>query len=323
MDQRIQALADWISAQGVMVMAFEPGGGDASSRRYFRLMTPEGSLIAMDAPEQTSDCEAFLTVQSLMAKAGLHVPDIKAADAEAGFMLLEDLGEVSFLTTWQSIGDEGGLVDSALDALVRWQLATQPGVLEAYDAGRLGAELELFPVWYVDRHLGLSMDSTTRSVWEQACQILLQSALNQPQVWVHRDFMGRNLLVSEPNPGVIDFQDALTGPVTYDIVSLLRDAFYSFTPAQESYYLSAYYARAQAAGVPLPVDWQRCIDLMGAQRHLKVLGIFARLCHRDGKPHYLRDAPRFLGYLARELAPYPDLGDLRRWLISLPTARPQ
>lgn len=317
MTRRDAALAEWIGEQGLAQAAIAPGGGDASARRYWRVSTPSRSLMVMDAPEQAEDCAAFVRIQSLMQAAGLRVPEILAADTQAGFMLLEDLGTQDYLAALQR-GEHGELIPAALTALVRWQAATRDNVLASFDAPRLAAELALFPTWYVERHLGVSPDAAWWQAWQQGTQGLIDAAVTQPQVWVHRDFMARNLLVTRPGPAVIDFQDALCGPVTYDLASLLRDAFFSLSPAEETRYIQMWLDLAAAADVPLPSQPDKAIDLMAAQRHLKVLGIFARLRYRDQKPHYLEDAPRFLGYLSRELAPYAEFALLRDCIAELP-----
>ena len=314
---RTAVLHDWLRRRG-----YDPAGlvalaGDAGARRYFRLPTGTGSRVVMDAPGQAGECHAYLRVGRLLSAAGLHVPQVEVADPELGVMVLEDLGDRDYLNALQR-GVDAGLMEDALAALVRWQAATRPGVLPAYDDARLRAELELFPAWYVRRHLGVQPDAAWLAVWRSAREALIEAALAQPRVWVHRDYMVRNLLVADPNPGIIDFQDALEGPVTYDLVSLLRDAFIGFPAQAEREWCARYEAMAREAGVALPDDLPRALDWMGAQRHLKVLGVFARLWHRDGKPRYLRDAPRFMGYLSRELAAYPALAGLRGLLAALP-----
>ncbi|MEX0429884.1 aminoglycoside phosphotransferase family protein [Spiribacter insolitus] len=317
-DQRDRAMADWLRQRGVEPAGLRPLGGDASGRRYFRVTGPAGDCVVMDAPAQAASCEAFLRVQRLMAAARLHVPRIEAADSARGFMLLEDLGDADYLARLTG-PDRELLLDDAVHALVRWQAATRPGALPFYDAEHLAAELALFPAWYVERHLGVKPDADWWRRWQAASTALIEAAMAQPQVWVHRDFMVRNLLVSDPNPGIIDFQDALLGPVTYDLASLLRDAFFSLEPAEEASWIGIYRERAARAGIALPDDPVRALDLMAAQRHLKVLGIFARLCHRDGKPRYIADAPRFLAYLDRELRPYPAFHDLAALVAALPS----
>lgn len=315
--QRLKILQTWLAHQGYPDVALQPVSGDAGARQYYRIQVGDQSRLVMDAPAQVDECHAYLEVQKLMAQAGLHVPRIDAADPNAGFMLIEDLGARDYLAAVRESPDEQWWND-AISALVRWQAATRKPMLPHYGADRLSAELELFPTWYVSQHLGVEPSAKWQQRWAAGSEQLITAAINQPQVWVHRDFMLRNLLVSSPNPGVIDFQDALTGPVTYDLVSLLRDAFFSLTPAAEAHWIDVYANQAKHAGIALPEDLLKHIDLMGAQRHLKVLGIFARLRYRDGKPHYLDDAPRFLQYLAAELAPYPAFADFADLIADLP-----
>jgi aminoglycoside/choline kinase family phosphotransferase len=234
-------------------------------------------------------------------------------------MLLEDLGEHAYLDALQTEPAEP-LIHAALDALIRWQASTRAGVLPPYDRARLAAELALFPDWYVDRHLGRPLTKDQRRVWDTIASALIEAARAQAQVFVHRDFMARNLLVSTPNPGVIDFQDALEGPVTYDVASLLRDAFISWPEEQAREWALYYWAQAHRAGIAVPeqaTDFLRDLDWMGTQRHLKVLGIFARLNYRDGKPHYLEQAPRFLAYLDAAIGRQPALAPLGALLDSL------
>lgn len=311
------ALKDWLAQVAPEAGALEPIAGDAGSRAYFRLNTKPCPRVVMVAPAQREACQAYRQVGELMTQAGLHVPQVLACDLDAGLMLLEDLGHHDYLSALDG-PDAHGLMDDAINALVRWQAATRPDVLAPYDGKRLADELDLFPTWYVQRHLGYRPDAQWVERWSEGCAQLVAAACEQPQVWVHRDYMARNLIVSAPNPGVIDFQDALMGPVTYDVVSLLRDAFYSFSQTEEALWIARYAERARAAGIALPTDCQRAVDWMGAQRHLKVLGIFARLRYRDQKPRYLEDAPRFWGYLHRELGGYPELADLAALLAELP-----
>ena len=195
--------------------------------------------------------------------------------------------------------------------------------MPAYDEALLRRELQLFPEWYVQRHLGHALSEAQQVAWERICRLLIDSALAQPRVLVHRDYMPRNLMISEPNPGVLDFQDAVLGPVSYDITSLFKDAFLSWPEPQVQAWLEVYWGRARAAGVALPDSFEeflRASDLMGVQRHLKVIGIFARICHRDGKPRYLADVPRFFAYIEAVLARRPELGELQQLIAELPKA---
>ena len=276
-----------------------PIPGDASNRRYFRIRAGRDSFVLMDAPPAQEDCAPFVAVAELLHGAGLNAPRIVEADTERGFLLLSDLGTQSYLDVLKD-NNADALMEAAIDALVTWQAASRPGVLPPYDAALLRRELDLFPDWYLARHLGLTLTGDLADEWEALCGALIDAALAQPRVFVHRDYMPRNLLVSEPLPGIIDFQDAVMGPISYDLVSLLRDAFISWSDDQEQRWIGYYRQQATAARIALPDDadaFLAAFDLMGMQRHLKVLGIFARLKHRDGKPRYLAEAPRFIRYM--------------------------
>lgn len=316
-DPRSRRMGEWLRGQGVDPGAAQSMGGDASDRCYFRLDTPWGARVVMDAPAQPAACEAFCQVRGVMAAAGLHVPVIHAADTHDGFMLLEDLGDRDYLSALRD-GSRQSLLADAINALVRLQCRASTERLARFDVTRINRELALFPDWYVRRHLGVEPDAQWWSRWQAGTAVLAEAMTDQPAVVVHRDYMVRNLLVATPNPGIIDFQDALAGPVVYDLASLLRDAFYSLDPDEEQDWIAFYRHQAMAAGIALPDDLPRAIDRTAAQRHLKVLGIFARLCHRDGRPQYLADAPRFLGYLWRELSDDPRCHDLAALIADLP-----
>lgn len=287
-----------------------PASADASFRRYFRLTLPDGSTrILMDAPPDKEDCRPFVQVARLLAEAGIHGPKVEIEDLENGFLVLTDLGRIGYLA---ALNAEPSLADTlmrpVLDVLVRWQRASRPGVLPPYDEALLRREMNLFPEWYIGRHLGRELSEKQRQALEAVFRLLVDSALAQPQVFVHRDFMPRNLMVVESEaqltPGVLDFQDAVYGPITYDVVSLFRDAFISWDEEQEIDWVVRYWEKARAAGLPVHADfgefWQ-AYEWMGLQRHLKVLGIFCRLKYRDGKENYITDLPRFIGY-ARKVA---------------------
>lgn len=250
----------------------------------------------------------------------MHVPKILAQDVEQGFLLLDDLGRQTYLDVLTAQNAEE-LFEDALDALVAFQQVDVAERLPAYDEALLRRELQLFPDWYLQRHLGVTLEGEQLARWERTCDLLVQSALEQPRVFVHRDYMPRNLMLSEPNPGILDFQDAVYGPVTYDVTCLYKDAFLSWPEPRVHDGLSRYWRKARAAGIPLPESFEsflRASDLMGAQRHLKVIGIFARICHRDGKPRYLGDVPRFFRYLESVIARRPELADLAALLADLP-----
>lgn len=318
---RRRALEQWIAGLRTdLAGPLAPASVDASFRRYFRVPVAGGTLVAMDAPPAHEDVGPFVDVARRLAGAGIHVPEILGVDAARGFVLMTDLGTTGYMDRLGG-DDPGPLYDDAIAALVRMQAHASVDGLPEYDAERLGAELDLFPAWYVRRHLRLEPPARWWRAWATARATLIESALAQPRVFVHRDYMPRNLMVSEPNPGVLDFQDAVAGPLTYDPVSLVRDAFVSWPPAVEERLLERYRVRAGEAGLPVPDDaaaFHRAADRMGAQRHLKVLGIFARLHQRDGKAHYVADAARFRGYLARACAGDPGLAALREVLDALP-----
>ncbi|MGQ0699578.1 MAG: aminoglycoside phosphotransferase family protein [Panacagrimonas sp.] len=294
------------------VCDFGAASADASFRRYFRVVnTASGrSWIVMDAPPERERCEPFVRIAELFAQAGLHVPKVLHRDLERGFLLLSDLGRKTYLHAIDEHNADSLFAD-AIDALIRMQCASQPGVLPPYDKALLERELALFPDWFVQRHLARDLSSAQLQMWRETCDRLVESALAQPRVYVHRDFMPRNLMQSTPNPGVLDFQDAVFGPVTYDVVCLFKDAFLSWPEARIAGWVDQYRQKALAAGIELPADFQRAFDWMGVQRHLKVLGIFARIRHRDGKPQYLEDAPRFIRYVREVADRYPELAPLR------------
>jgi N-acetylmuramate 1-kinase len=311
-DPRAAAAHRWaLAALRLPDARMTPASADASFRRYFRIHGDGRSWVLMDAPPEREDCRPFIHVTGLMQAAGVHVPQIHAQDLAQGFLLLSDLGRQTWLQALTPAqADEW--FGQALETLLRWQLASRPGVLPAYDRALLERELALFPDWFVARHLQRSFSPAQQAAWSAVCEHLVTSALAQPQVFVHRDFMPRNLMVSEPNPGVLDYQDAVHGPISYDVISLFKDAFLSWPEDRVQGWLRDYAARARSAGLPVPEtgEFLRAADWMGLQRHLKVLGIFARIRYRDGKPHYLDDAPRFIGYVRHTAACYPELAAL-------------
>ncbi|MGH8631446.1 MAG: aminoglycoside phosphotransferase family protein [Burkholderiales bacterium] len=306
-------LERWIAEQlPGRTFGLAPASADASFRRYFRVSYGTQTLIAMDAPAPQEDCRPFVAIARLMAEAGVHVPQIVAQDLERGFLLLSDLGTTTYLDALNEDSADA-LFHDAIDALMRWQLASRPGILPPYDESLLRRELELFPAWYLQRHLGVELDSAQRGELDSVFGLLVQNALRQPQVFVHRDYMPRNLMLSDPNPGVLDFQDAVFGPISYDVVSLFRDAFVSWEEARILDWTVRYWEKARAARLPVREDFAdffREFEWMGLQRHLKVLGIFARIRYRDGKPGYLEDTPRFVAYARACCARYDALAPL-------------
>ncbi|TXF11002.1 phosphotransferase [Pelomicrobium methylotrophicum] len=300
-------------------LRLEPASSDASFRRYFRVRSDGDTWIVMDAPPEKEACEPFVRVAGLLAQAGVHVPAILAQDTAQGFLLLSDLGTQTYLDILDDRNADA-LFRDAVEALLKWQRATRPGVLPPYDAVLLKREMELFSTWYVGRHLGVALAPRQREALEALFRLLVDSARAQPQVYVHRDYMPRNLMLSEPNPGVLDFQDAVEGPITYDLVSLFRDAFVSWPEERVLDWTIRYWEKARRAGLPVEADFSafyRAFEWMGLQRHLKVLGIFARLHYRDGKPQYLADTPRFMGYARAVAQRYRELAPLARLLDEL------
>ncbi|MGZ9741095.1 aminoglycoside phosphotransferase family protein [Pseudomonas azerbaijanorientalis] len=329
-DVRLQHLKVWLDEQLTTLFA-EQGWGvvppatltaassDASFRRYFRWEGDGRSFIVMDAPPPQENCKPFVDIAFLLAKSGINVPKIYAEDLERGFLLLNDLGNKTYLDVIDSENADG-LFNDALQALLAFQQLPMVAPLPSYDVALLRRELELFPEWYVKRELGIEFDAAQQVLWQQVSDLLIDSALAQPKVLVHRDYMPRNLMLSEPNPGVLDFQDAVYGPVTYDVTCLFKDAFLSWPEERVHGWLESYWQQAGALGIPVQPEFEdflRASDLMGVQRHLKVIGIFARICHRDGKPRYLGDVPRFFAYIDAVIARRPELAELDVLLASL------
>ena len=318
----MQALAAWLqpllASEGVSDYQLTPASEDASFRRYFRITTPAGTRIVMDAPTALEDCRPFIKVAGLMRDAGVHAPQILAQDLSQGFLLLTDLGRQTYLDV---LNDNyfDALFRPCADVLVKWQLASKPDVLPLYDAALLRRELNLFPDWYIAKHLQVELNNTQRQTLESIFALIIESTLAQKRVYVHSDYMPRNLMVADidptENPGVIDFQDAVYGPISYDIASLYRDAFISWDEEQVLDGTIRYWEKAKKAGLPVPAgfdDFYRDVEWMGLQRHLRILGIFARINYRDGKPKYLADTPRFVHYVRKTCERYQELWPLVR-----------
>ena len=301
-----------------------PASADASFRRYFRLTLPDGSTqIVMDAPPEHEDCRPFLKVAALFREAGVHVPKIHAENLAQGFLLLSDLGNTTYLNVLDA-DTAPILYRDANAALVDIQRASRPGVLPEYDRALLTRELDLFPDWYIARHLDVTLDDKQHAALRSVFEKILVNSLAQPQVFVHRDYHSRNLMVSgdshPANPGIIDFQDAVYGPITYDLASLYRDAYISWEEDQELDFVIRFWEMARKASLPVHADFHdfyRDYEWMGAQRQIKVLGIFARLNYRDGKSAYLNDMPRVMAYLRKTCERYLDLRPLARLLDQL------
>jgi N-acetylmuramate 1-kinase len=319
-DVRKQELEQWVGEQVGAKVIGEPASADASFRRYFRFDLGDRTLIGMDAPPEQEDCRPFVQVASLFGDAGVHVPQVVAQDLDRGYLLLSDMGTQTWLTQINA-DNADTFFNKAMDALVKIQCASQADVLPVYDEALLRRELELFPEWFLKTHLDLEISAEQRTQLDQVFDLLVKRALGQGRVYVHRDFMPRNLMDSEPNPGVIDFQDAVYGPISYDAICLFKDAFLSWPEDRVLIWLEQYWEKARAARLPVPASFPEFLhdcDLMGAQRHLKVIGIFARIKHRDGKGHYLEDVPRFFAYLRAVIARRPELAVLGEILDSLP-----
>ena len=320
---RVEQLRRWLSATLGGELRIAPASDDASFRRYFRIRREgaQPSLIAMDAPPEKESCAQFVRVAGLFAEAGVHVPAIHAQDLAQGFLLLSDLGDTTYLNALDA-RSAGSLYGHALDALIRIQVASRPGALPEYDRDLLEREMRLFPDWYVARQLRRELAPAHAESLERAFSVLLANNLAQPRVFVHRDYHSRNLMVSEPSPGILDFQDAVYGPITYDLVSLLRDAYVAWEEDRVIDWTVRYWEKARNAGLPVAGDFAvfyRDFEWMGVQRQLKVLGIFARLSIRDGKNGYLKDQPRVMGYLRRACERYRELMPLARLLDELDT----
>jgi len=306
-------------------IALAPASADASFRRYFRLNFADGgSAIVMDAPPQQEDCRPWLAVQRLFRDAGVHVPEVLAQDLQQGFLLISDLGNDTYLQCLREATPQQAtrLYADATAALVKIQGASRPGRLPEYNRALLLRELELFPDWYVARHVGGSLSASQREILSQAFEQILAVNLAEAQVFVHRDYHSRNLMAiaEDSGPGIIDFQDAVYGPISYDLVSLFKDAYIAWEEEQTLDWLIRYWEAARRAHLPVPSDFaefHRNYEWMGVQRHLKVLGIFARLYHRDGKSSYLADMPLVAEHLRQTCARYRPLGPLARLVDEL------
>jgi aminoglycoside/choline kinase family phosphotransferase len=339
-DPARQALFDrWMSglaaSQGLLPDSLRVASADASFRRYLRVDTVQGdSRIVMDAPPDKENSEPFVRIAALMKAAGLNAPEVLDWHEADGFMLLSDLGDATMMSAIDPERPQAnhGLYMQAVDTLVQWQLASRPGVLPPYDAALLNRELSLFPDWYLAQHRGVRLEGAQREVFDKAFALIVQRNLAATSVYVHRDFMPRNLMMpfQSEQLGVLDFQDAVYGPISYDIASLMRDAFLTW---DEDFVLDItirYWEKARKAGLMDFEDWHsdfgafyRAVEWMGLQRHLKVAGIFARLTLRDGKPKYLADAPRFLHYIRSTCDRYRELGPLLKLIDEIEGTTPQ
>lgn len=337
--ERQASFHQWLDAQasahGVLPATVRAASADASFRRYFRVDTASGSCIVMDAPPDKENCEPFVRIARLMLDAGLYAPRILAWDEPQGFMLLDDIGSQTMMDVIHRDDPQANhdLYMRALDALLTLQQSSRPGVLPAYDEALLQRELSLFPDWYLTQHRQLHIDSTQREMLDKTFQTIVQRNLAAPSVYVHRDFMPRNLMMphdpAEQRLGVLDFQDAVYGPITYDIASLMRDAFLTWEEDVVLDVTIRYWERARKLGLMDFEDWHndfgafyRAVEWMGLQRHLKVAGIFARLTLRDGKPKYLAEAPRFINYIRSTASRYTELTPLLRLIDKIEGTEP-
>jgi N-acetylmuramate 1-kinase len=318
--ERHAAFERWLAplavARGLRVDTLRLASADASFRRYLRVDAHFGpSLIVMDAPPPHEDVRPFIHVASLIEAAGLNGPAVLAADVERGFVLLTDLGNALYLDALKAAnaGQADALMRDAVSALVRWQARVPANALPPFSEALLQRDLDLFPEWCAKCEFGLTWSAAERATWQGVRDALVVAALAQPVVAVHRDWMPRNLMVAEPNPAILDFQDAVAGPIAYDMASLLRDAFHSWDEEREIDWAIRYWEAARRAALPVPDDFGefwRQLEWIGLQRHLKVLGIFCRLKHRDGKPRYSADLPRFFAYATRVAGRYRELQPL-------------
>jgi aminoglycoside/choline kinase family phosphotransferase len=331
--QRQQQFGQWLASLpadlALQPVTLRPASADASFRRYLRIESARGSLVIMDAPPDKEDCKPFVQVDQLMQQAGLRVPEVLAWEQTHGFLLLTDLGAKTLLQAMDlTAAPPLAQYLEATDMLIQWQLASKPDVLPPYDAALLRRELDLFPQWYIAQHRKVTLDDKQAQVLEEAFRRIIENNLGWPSVYVHRDFMPRNLMVSPQGLGLLDFQDAVYGPITYDIASLMRDAFLTW---DEEFCLDVtirYWQKARKAGLPVGDDFgtfYQGVEWMGLQRHLKIAGIFARLTLRDGKPQYLADTDRFIHYIRSTCSRYMALKPLLRLVeaiegIEVPTA---
>ncbi len=322
-DVRIALIRDWLASElgWPHDVRLEPASADASFRRYFRVWRASGSTaVVMDAPPDKEDTAPYLQVGRLLRACGVHVPEVEAADTARGFLLLEDLGSTHMLARLNAGGAPGPLYDEALAALALIQLRGQTAARELppYGAEVLEREMRLLPSWFCERHLRLTLSAEDTALLSETFNFLIREALAQPVVFVHRDYHSRNLMITaERSPGVIDFQDALAGPIGYDLVSLLKDCYVCWPQARVVAWLEDYRARLGAAGANVGADhgeFLRWFELAGLQRHLKVLGIFSRLWYRDGKREYLADLPLTLRYVREVAARYAELGRFSAWV---------
>jgi len=321
---RLERLTHWVqTVLPAPLLNLTTASADASFRRYFRVFCASGSYIVMDAPPSHEDCQPFIHVARLFRAAGANTPEILAQNLTEGFLLLSDFGDTTYLAALDTNPAESAdtLYRDANAALIKIQSASQAGELPDYDAALLSRELNLFPEWYLQRHLGIALTAEQQNILDATFARILANTLAQPKVYVHRDWHSRNLMLTTTgNPGVLDFQDAVYGPITYDLASIYKDAYIRWDEERILDWMIRYWEAARKADLPVQADFgefYRDFEWMGVQRHIKVLGIFARLCHRDGKQGYLQDMPRVMDYLRKTCARYNGLGDFLRLLDAI------
>jgi len=333
-DQRLSKLDGWLAALDLVdVASRRPASTDASFRRYFRLDVVPGlraklgaTLIAMDAPPERENVPAFIHVDGLLFDAGVTVPAIVARDVERGFLLISDLGTTTYLQRLDS-DNASFMYSDAVDALIAFQLTSEPGVLPEFDRAFILREMNLFPEWFIGKHLGVTMTPAQQASLDKVFETITANVLAQPQVYMHRDYHSRNLMwLEQHNPGVLDFQDAVYGPPTYDLASLLRDAYIQWDEEFVLDWVVRYWQSAKKVGLPVNPDidaFYRDFEFMALQRHLKILGIFCRLNYRDGKPVYMGDLPTVLDYVRKTANRYSELKPLVRLLDAFENVAPQ
>ena len=323
-NDRYSGLQQWLSSlngHGLSMETLRPASSDASFRKFYRLDTTDGgTLIAVDAPPATENIKAYLQVAALLDGMKLSVPEVLAADTEQGYLLVSDLGTHTYGSLLNHDNAHQLYMD-AIDSLILMQAQSRPGVLPEYDRAFILRELNIFVEWYLGRHLGVTLNEAQQKTLDQVFEKLTASALAQPQVFMHRDYHSRNLIWKQKgNPGIVDFQDAVYGPITYDLVSMLRDAYVEWDEEMVLDWAIRYWEKARRAGLPVSNDidaFYRDFEWMGLQRHLKILGIFTRLHHRDGKDYYLDDIPTVLNYVRKTAHRYKELIPLLRLIDEL------
>ena len=321
MDLRLEQLKVWLNDNKISYQSIEPASADASFRRYFRISDAGKTFIVMDAPPEKEDCKPFVNIAKLLFDFGLNVPQVLQKDLELGFLLLSDLGDTVFLSRLNNnTVDE--MYGSAMKSLLQMQKNKTPA-LPPYDETLLRNELDLFTDWYLEKQLKITVSTEQKKVLEAAFNLLINNALEQPQVCVHRDYHSRNLMVNKNDvnaPGIIDFQDAVIGAVTYDLVSLLKDCYIDWPREKIEKWVKYFHSEAESLGIIKGVSFEKFLhwfDLMGLQRHLKVAGVFSRLKHRDGKTGYLKDIPRTMDYIMDVVKRYPEFKPLQKLLRDL------